>query len=334
VRRVLLQWLACPACRAAPLDLAVERARSRKGFATQVDVEDVLDGTLRCPDCQATYAVRQGIPRLLVGGIVPPQGSAHRWTRFDPLLPEWEQSFRDCASPLEPKDFLGKVVLDAGCGFGRHAYFAARYGADVIAMDAARDAVHAAQRNTQDVAGVHVVQGDVLRPPFRDGCFDIVYSFGVLHHVESPNEALEVLHGLLKSGGRLALWVYGPRQGLMSRVGDWMGQRTADLDPDELHRLSVAVAYGLRAGSHVPYRMLRRVPVAHQVVTHLPGHDHYRWPLTVVAADVYDRLKNPVRTTFTGEELEGWFARHGYASIAVRRHVRNNESFGAVALRR
>jgi SAM-dependent methyltransferase len=188
-----------------------------------------------------------------------------------PARPEWEAVVPRLRGPLEPKDFLGKVVLDAGCGFGRHAYFAARYGADVVAMDAARDAVHAAQRNTQDVAGVHVVQGDVLRPPFRDGSFDIVYSFGVLHHVDSPESALEVLHGLLKSGGRLAFWVYGPRQGLMSRVGDWMGRQTSELEPDELHRLSVAVAYGLRAGSHVPYRILRRVPLANQVATHLRG---------------------------------------------------------------
>src|SRR6185436_3788772 len=117
-------------------------------------------------------------------------------------------------------------------------------------------------------------------------------------------------------------------------LGDWMGRRSADLAPDELHRLSLVVAYGLRATSHVPFRVLHRVPVAKEVVTHLPGHDHWRWPLPVVAADVYDRLRNPVRATFTGEELEGWFARHGYASIEVRRRVRNNESFRAVALRR
>jgi SAM-dependent methyltransferase len=315
----------------------VSKSHPRRTFRHRGEAghdEDILEGELRCPACGELYRIHQGIPRLLVETAAQPPASAHRWTRFDPNLSQWEQAFKDCADPLGPTDFLGRLVLDAGCGFGRHAYYAARYGAEVVAMDAARDALMAAQINTKDVEGIHLVQGDLTRPPFCEGIFDLVYTFGVLHHLDPDAGALETLHALVRSGGRLALWVYGPRQGFLSRVGDWLGRQTAELPPEELHRVSVAVAMGLRVGSHAPFRLLRHVPVGHQIVTHLPGHDHHRWPLAIVVADVYDRLRNPVLATFTGEELEGWFARHGYASIQVTRRVRNTESFRANALRR
>jgi hypothetical protein len=83
----------------------------------------------------------------------------------------------------------------------------------------------------------------------------------------------------------------------------------------------------LRVVSHTPHRALRHVPIAGTVVTHLPVHDHSRWPFDVVVADIYDRLRVPLTATFTGEEVEKWYAEAGYADIEVTRRVRNTEGF-------
>lgn len=53
-----------------------------------------------------------------------------------------------------------------------------------------------------------------------------------------------------------------------------------------------------------------------------------------MVADVYDRLRIPVRHWFTGEELETWLMEAGYADIRVSRRVRNNETFRALGTRR
>ncbi|MDE2901032.1 MAG: methytransferase partner Trm112 [Chloroflexota bacterium] len=54
MRRDLMDILACPVCK-SPLLLAAEPE----------DVDDIVTGTLRCPDCPQTYPIVDGIPNLL-----------------------------------------------------------------------------------------------------------------------------------------------------------------------------------------------------------------------------------------------------------------------------
>ena len=109
--------------------------------------------------------------------------------------------------------FEGKRVLDAGCGTGRHAYLAARFGArEVVAVDLS-GAVDAARVNLEALDNVHVVQGDLLRLPLRPadrgGGFDLIYSIGVLHHLPDPHAGFRSLLPYLRPGGTIAVWLYG-----------------------------------------------------------------------------------------------------------------------------
>jgi len=345
----LVKWLACPECRGGALALQTTKVQRRERFTAVVlaeggaheggedarrAVDEVIEGALSCEACGLVYPIRDGVPRLMPSDAQPGPPTHHRFTDFDTAVPEWETNFLDIAAPLVPESFLGKTVLDAGCGFGRHAFFAARYGAEVVALDSSPDAVESTRRNTEKLANVHVVQGDIYRPPFREGVFDLTYSFGVLHHLEEPFEAFKVLSRTLKAGGRLSLFVYGPRQGASAAASNALRGVTAELEADKLEMVSRGIARGLRVFSHTPYRLLNGLPIASTVVKHLPVHDHHRWPFGVVVADVYDRLRVPVRHWFTGETLEGWMAGEGYADVQVSRRVRNNETFRATGIRR
>lgn len=343
MRKILVDWLACPQCGEAPLTLDARRTTPIRVFHSQretgqddgcTEEDDVLEGTLTCPGCGRVFAVSNGIPRMLLDAEAEPPASAHAWTTFEKAQKEWEMTFLDFVAPMQPEDFLGKLTLDAGCGYGRHAHFAGRYGADVVAMDLAGDAVDATRRNTRDLYRVHVVQGDLHHPPFREGTFDLVYCLGVLHHLERAREVFQGLGRLLVTGGRLSTWVYGPRQGFAAAVTRGLRSLTTRLEPTQLSHVSRGIAVGLRVFSHTPYRALHHVPVGRAVVSHLPVHDHHRWPLDVVVADVYDRLRIPVTLTLTGEELERWYEEGGYANISVTRRVRNSESFRGTGVRR
>ena len=75
----------------------------------------------------------------------------------------------------------GDLVLDAGAGFGRHAFAVARQGADVVALDyaaaevAGTRATFAAMTDAGEIAEQRFagsLQGDATRLPFADSSFD------------------------------------------------------------------------------------------------------------------------------------------------------------------
>jgi SAM-dependent methyltransferase len=116
----------------------------------------------------------------------------------------------------------GDRVLDLGCGFGRHAFEAARRGANVIALDAGRDevegvaAIFAAMVEAGELAAdsLHatVVQGDALHLPFGDDAFDRVICSEVLEHIPDDRAAMKELARVLKPGATMAITVprFGP----------------------------------------------------------------------------------------------------------------------------
>ena len=111
----------------------------------------------------------------------------YEWQRFPEMYAHWEKQFLDYMQPHAASFFKGKKILDAGCGNGRFAYYAAKYGAEVWAIDLG-PAVEVARRNTQS-RNVHVVQADLHHPPFALESFDFIYSIGVLHHTPEPRRA-------------------------------------------------------------------------------------------------------------------------------------------------
>ena len=116
----------------------------------------------------------------------------------------------------------GDKILDLGCGFGRHAFEAARRGASVVALDAGRDEVEgvaatfAAMAEAGELSreNLHVaaVQGDALAIPFPDGTFDRVICSEVLEHIPDDIGAMRELARVLRPGGTMAITVprFGP----------------------------------------------------------------------------------------------------------------------------
>ena len=205
----LLPRLASPCCRAA---LALD--------GSEGGGDDVESGSLRCASCGGQFPIVRGVPRLLPpdldGGRQVQRSFEFQWATWGDETRIFGRTRRDAldyffANLVHPDvkaaDLRGKWVLDAGCGHGMYVSFLAELGANVVGLDVT-GAVEPVYRRVRGVPGAHCVQGDVLRPPFRPGAFDVVFSNGVLHHTADTRRAFAAIAALVGAPGSVGIWLY------------------------------------------------------------------------------------------------------------------------------
>ncbi len=176
----------------------------------------VVTGVLTCRGCEATYAIRNGVPRFVDDGDYAAsfglQWNRFRTTQLDSAsgaaLSE-ERLYSETG--WTPEWLGGKRVLDAGCGAGRFVEVAAGAGARVVGVDLS-SAVEAAAENVARFPNADIVQASLYALPFRRGAFDACYCIGVLQHTPDPQRTLSVLPLVLKERGRLAVVAYERRR--------------------------------------------------------------------------------------------------------------------------
>ena len=122
-------------------------------------------------------------------------------------------------------------VLDVGCGTGANAAAVAEWGADAVFAIDMSSAVDAAFANTRELENVHVVQADLFRLPFRHETFDLIYSVGVLMHTPDTRKAILPLAPLLRTDGRIAIWVYEDFRGIERWWSDLLRTVTTRMEP-------------------------------------------------------------------------------------------------------
>jgi len=126
------------------------------------------------------------------------------------------------ANFLELETLSEKLFLDVGSGSGLSSLAARKLGAEVISFDYDRDSVECTRKLKEkyfrDDSKWNVLQGSVLDNTFlkKLGKFDIVYSWGVLHHTGNMYQALNNITTLVGEEGLLLIAIYND-QGIISK---------------------------------------------------------------------------------------------------------------------
>lgn len=110
---------------------------------------------------------------------------------------------------LFPEGVQGKNVLDGGSGSGMISVGFAKLGADVTGVDITPECVENGKKNAEQF-GVQCrfLCKDLTNIDLGNQRFDVVYSWGVIHHSEDARESFSNLAKHLKPGGEMILAVY------------------------------------------------------------------------------------------------------------------------------
>lgn len=142
------------------------------------------------------------------------------WQKFGQLIDE--ERIRGAQQSLEKAlgttDLTGRTFLDAGCGSGLFSLAALRMGARVRSFDYDPDSVAAAHKVREEFApgsDWDIECASILDAGFvqKLGQFDIVYSWGVLHHTGALWPAMEAACGLVARNGTLYVSIYNDQGG-------------------------------------------------------------------------------------------------------------------------
>ena len=101
-------------------------------------------------------------------------------------------------------------MLDAGCGNGRWTDGFVRLGCEVTAIDASANAL-AQVRDRFGDGGAHACRATCSRPTrlLAGERFDLVWSWGVLHHTADTGRGIRALERLVADDGLLYVYLYG-----------------------------------------------------------------------------------------------------------------------------
>jgi len=172
------------------------------------------------------------------------------WANFHNVLNEdrIQEAEKSLTQMLECEDLQGKQFLDAGSGSGLFSLAARRLGATVFSFDFDPDSVRCTQalrsRYFEGDSQWKIEQGSVLDQEFMNslGRFDIVYSWGVLHHTGEMWKALDIAGTAVKNPGKLFIMIYLDR-GWKSIAWRWIKRTYCSGLGGEIAVLGIVIPY-------------------------------------------------------------------------------------------
>ncbi len=330
MKRKLLDHLRCPSCAGEILLAAVE----------QFEEAEIMEGRLACDSCARSFEITRGIPRFATLDKLEPDKAATaenfgwQWQHFTHADELYAEQFLGWIAPVRPEFFQNKVILEGGCGKGRHTLLAAGWGArEVIGVDLSR-AVETAFAATRHLPNAHIIQADIYHLPLARK-FDYAFSIGVLHHLPDPKAGFRSLVSKVNTGGSISAWVYGAENNewITRFINPVREQFSSRIDRRALLQLSKVPAAVMYAATKLVYGPLNRS--GSSVARHLFYNDYLnaisRFGWREQHTIVFDHLVAPTSHYISREEFEAWWREVAATEVVIGWHNKNSwRGFGRV----
>jgi SAM-dependent methyltransferase len=218
---------------------------------------------------------------------------------------------------LEPEIFAfaqftrhrGKKMLEVGVGAGTDFLQWCRAGADAHGVDLTEEAIEnvRARLFVYDQHAADLKVGNAESLPYPDGTFDLVYSWGVIHHSPDTEKAFSEIVRVTRTGGTIKLMVYN-RYSLQTfywwlRHGLFRGKPWRSFADVLHHHMESVGTKGYTRGEITAMAERHNVAVKLIDTTASPFYDllvSRRWPLPMIAY---------LLAVIAGFRRCGWFLR-------------------------
>ena len=175
-------------------------------------------------------------------------------------------------------------------------------GARVLSVDQSVEGLEIARQLCKSFPDHQVLQADCLAPFPMDEKFDLVWSFGVIHHTGDGYKAFQNMARLVKPGGFIFLMVYGePRRGHVEdyeEINEYMDWRKLTQNLDPAQKLAI-----LREAMR--NRRLRNF-----------GEEYIH--------GYFDAISPSINDLYSWQEIEGWLLEQGFGKIQRTLDSRNH----------
>ena len=185
-----------------------------------------------------------------------------------------------------------KRVLEVGCGIGTDSISFARAGAHLTAVDLSSESLRVAEQRAEMMGVADRIRfleanAEELSSTLDGEQFDLVYSFGVVHHTPHPERALAQMRALAAPGGTMKLMVYHRRSwkvfwilALRERGRFWRADELIAKHAEAETGCPVAYAYTRREARQLVERAgfrVRSVAVDHIFPYRVADYVQYRY---------------------------------------------------------
>lgn len=182
--------------------------------------------------------------------------------------------------------FVGKNVVDLGCGEGRFSFGFAKLGADVTAVDQSKSGLEFLARTCNEAGlAVRTVRHDILTPIQEVGSFDLVWCYGVLHHTGDTCRAFMNAAKLVRPGGELFVMIYAEPD--LANIDDF--REIAEYNRLRLLTWNMTFEDKIEALRHAR-----------------PDDDVHAW---------FDAISPRFNDLYTSEEITEWFKEAGFDDV-------------------
>lgn len=321
MKEKLLDLLACPICGG---DLFVAHESKHENL-------EILEGVLNCRKSLHEYKIECGVPHFADLEKVEPdkaetaENFGWQWKHFKQEDSKYVEQFLGWLRPVRREFFKDKIILEGGCGKGRHTKIAAEWGAQEIVGIDISSAVELAFQATKHLPNAHIVQADIFKLPFKK-IFDYAFSVGVLHHTSDPKAGFRSLSGKVKKGGAISVWVYGTEN------NEWISRYinpiregfTSKMNQPTLYQISKLPALGVFLASKLVYKPMDKTSLGkklfyHEYLSHL-GSFGWREQHNIV----FDHLAAPTALYTSREEFESWWKEIKAQNVEIIWHNQNS----------